>query len=122
MAERIHMLPRVGQRVIDGSRYTDPSVLNTEIENVFRRSWVVAAPCWRLRDPGDVATLKEAGVDVVLTRDHTNTLHAFQNRCPHRGSRLVGDCKRAKHLKCGYHGWTFRLDGTIKSESAPCAS
>jgi phenylpropionate dioxygenase-like ring-hydroxylating dioxygenase large terminal subunit len=118
VAERIHVLPRAGlleQRSINGAQYTDPSILDTEIENVFRRAWVVATPSWRVRELGTFATLKEAGVDVVVTRDHTNTLRAFRNRCLHRGSRLVRGCGHAKRLKCGYHGWTFGLDGTIES-------
>ena len=97
MAERIHVLPRAGQleqRSIDGAQYTDPSILDIEIENVFRRAWVVATPSWRVRELGTFATLKEAGVDVVVTRDHTNTLRAFRNRCLHRGSRLVRGCGR----------------------------
>jgi phenylpropionate dioxygenase-like ring-hydroxylating dioxygenase large terminal subunit len=41
----------------------------------------------------------------------TGTVAAFDDRCPHRSTRLSvgqvdGDC-----LRCAYHGWTFAADG-----------
>jgi phenylpropionate dioxygenase-like ring-hydroxylating dioxygenase large terminal subunit len=117
MAEHIHSLPRVNRfsdRTIDAAVYTDPKVLMAETDRVFRRSWIAAAPSWRLRGPNRYATLSEAGIDVVVTRDSSGSLAAFQNRCLHRGSRLAHGCGKATELKCGYHGWVYGLEGHLQ--------
>ena len=47
-------------------------------------------------------------------RDDEGALRAYRNVCRHRGSRLLsgsGQCKAA--IRCRYHGWTYRLDGSL---------
>ena len=49
-----------------------------------------------------------------MVRDEQHQLRAFRNVCRHRGSRLLsgsGQCKAA--IRCRYHGWTYRLDGSL---------
>jgi choline monooxygenase len=51
---------------------------------------------------------------VLVVRDESGDLRAFRNVCRHRGSRLLsgsGQCKAA--IRCRYHGWTYRLDGSL---------
>ena len=84
MSDTIHRLPRVerfGDRSIDSARYVSEDHLEAEIQALFRRGWVVAAPAWRVASPGDVAVCKEAGVDVIVARDAEGVLHAHHNRC-----------------------------------------
>ena len=117
MADHIHSLPRVGrfsERTIDARTYTDPEVLAAEVRSVFRRAWIAAAPSWKLRGPNRYATLSEAGIDVVVTRDADGTLAAFHNRCLHRGSRIAHGCGTTTKLKCGYHGWIYDLNGRLR--------
>ena len=43
------------------------------------------------------------------------TLRAFQNVCRHRGNSLcAGSGSDLRELRCGYHGWTWDLAGTLK--------
>ncbi len=47
-------------------------------------------------------------------RDEANGLRAYRNVCRHRGSCLLsgsGQCKGA--IRCRYHGWTYKFDGTL---------
>lgn len=116
LSDTIHRLPRVerfGDRSIDSQRYVSESYLKAEVEALFRRGWVVAAPSWRVASPGDVAVFKEAGVDVIVARDAEGNLRAHHNRCMHRGSRLIDKCGRHEQLVCGYHGWRYGLDGRL---------
>jgi phenylpropionate dioxygenase-like ring-hydroxylating dioxygenase large terminal subunit len=118
MADQIYSLPRVetfGDRTVDAHRYTDPKNLDIEIERVFKRSWVVAVPLWRVAEPNRFATMHEAGFDVIVTRDAGGTLRAFRNSCLHRGSRLGHGCGTAMSLQCKYHGWKYGLDGHLSS-------
>jgi Rieske 2Fe-2S family protein len=51
---------------------------------------------------------------VLVVRDEEGRLRAYRNVCRHRGSRLLsgsGQCKAA--IRCRYHGWTYRFDGSL---------
>ena len=51
---------------------------------------------------------------VVVTRDKDGALHAFENRCAHRGSLLVlNESGEAKDIICVYHNWSYDLCGTL---------
>jgi phenylpropionate dioxygenase-like ring-hydroxylating dioxygenase large terminal subunit len=49
--------------------------------------------------------------DLVLWRAVDGSLHAWDDRCPHRGTRLSLGEVRGDHLVCAYHGWNFAGDG-----------
>jgi len=51
---------------------------------------------------------------VLVVRGKDGKLRAFRNTCRHRGSRVLsgsGQCGKA--IRCRYHGWTYRLDGSL---------
>ncbi|MDM0021378.1 aromatic ring-hydroxylating oxygenase subunit alpha [Variovorax saccharolyticus] len=55
------------------------------------------------------------GENLVLWRDGAAAVHAWADRCPHRGARLslgrVVACDGAATLECPYHGWRFEAGG-----------
>ena len=72
--------------------YTDPVVLALEQERVFGRT------C--------------AGESVVVLRDG-DVLRGFHNVCLHRAGPVASGCGKRQTLQCKYHGWTYRLDGSL---------
>ena len=53
---------------------------------------------------------------ILVTRSEPDTIRAFYNTCPHRGTRLatgVGNFATGE-IRCRYHAWRFELDGTNK--------
>jgi anthranilate 1,2-dioxygenase large subunit/terephthalate 1,2-dioxygenase oxygenase component alpha subunit len=51
---------------------------------------------------------------VVVTRDGEGKLHAFENRCAHRGSLLVlNESGEARDITCVYHNWSYDLAGNL---------
>jgi len=51
---------------------------------------------------------------VVVTRDKDGELHAFENRCAHRGSLLVlAESGEARDIVCVYHNWCYDLAGNL---------
>ncbi len=49
----------------------------------------------------------------------TAYLRAFKNVCRHRGARLLdgsGTCKGV--MVCPYHGWSYKLDGSLRATPA----
>ena len=106
-------------RSIPGTRYTDPDFLAMEKERVFRKAWVVACPVWRVAKAGDFFCFEQFGASVIVMRDGQGTLRAFQNTCLHRGSKLLEGGGNVPEIRCRYHGWRYRLDGSLAHVTRP---
>lgn len=104
--------------------YTDPAVLDAEKARIFRRTWQLVGTldtaCGEVNgakrtiaDPEAFSTAVVAGEPVVIVRDKQGTLRAFSNVCRHRAGPIAqgSGCKNV--LRCGYHGWTYALDGRL---------
>lgn len=101
---------------LDPALYIDPARFGHERERLFRRLPLCLGPADQLREPGAAMAREICGVPVLLTRDREGRVRAFLNVCRHRGARLLEDagepCRR-QSLVCPYHGWTYRLDGSL---------
>jgi choline monooxygenase len=66
-----------------------------------------------IADPETFFTVDVIGEPVVIVRDKQGTLRAFSNVCRHRAGPIAqgSGCKNV--LRCGYHGWTYTLDGRL---------
>ncbi|MGH2930749.1 MAG: aromatic ring-hydroxylating oxygenase subunit alpha, partial [Solirubrobacteraceae bacterium] len=81
---------------------------------IFERTWQLAGHVSALPRPGSYITAQAGDQPVLIVRDEHQRLLAYRNVCRHRGSRLLsgsGQCKAA--IRCRYHGWTYKLDGTL---------
>jgi nitrite reductase/ring-hydroxylating ferredoxin subunit len=52
------------------------------------------------------------GQELALWRSADGEARAWENRCPHRGTRLSLGYVAGDTLSCAYHGWRFDKDGT----------
>ena len=94
--------------------YYNDELFELEYEALFLRRWQVIGHVNDVPEPGDYITADIGRDSVVALRDKDNTLRAFLNVCRHRASRIFegsGSCRGV--VKCPYHGWTYRLDGTL---------
>jgi phenylpropionate dioxygenase-like ring-hydroxylating dioxygenase large terminal subunit len=104
--------------------YTDPAILAIEKERIFSRTWqlvgMLSHPCGEvdgrertISDPETFFTADVAGEPTVVVRDNQGILRAFSNVCRHRAGPIAlgSGCKNV--LRCGYHGWTYSLDGRL---------
>ncbi|MXO89931.1 aromatic ring-hydroxylating oxygenase subunit alpha [Pontixanthobacter aquaemixtae] len=89
-----------------------------EQERLWRKVWLQAGRTEDLKKAGDFITYEIGSDSVVIVLDESGDLAAYHNVCPHRGRRLVdvpsgerNACGTRKNFICGYHGWTFGLDG-----------
>lgn len=106
--------PRPSGRALDPRHYLDAGLLEREHERIFERTWQLAGHVSQLPLPGSYTTATAGRQPVLVVRDEDGALRAFRNVCRHRASRLLsgeGTCRRA--IRCRYHGWTYRLDGTL---------
>jgi choline monooxygenase len=99
---------------IPGYWYGDRDVSEFEQEYVIRRSWQPVGSIAGLANPGDYLTATVAGVPVLLLRGKDGELKGFLNMCRHRGHLVAKDTGSAQLLVCKYHGWTYRIDGTLQ--------
>jgi nitrite reductase/ring-hydroxylating ferredoxin subunit len=58
-------------------------------------------------EPGARTGTSVNGLPVVVWRDADGSVHAWPDRCPHRGMRLSFGFVRRNALVCVYHGWSF---------------
>jgi choline monooxygenase len=95
--------------------YTDPSVLAMEGQKIFDRTWQVVGHCHQLASPGDFFTVELHGEPLLLVRGAAGELRGFYNVCRHRAGPPAEGCGSRKLFRCGYHGWTYGLDGSLIS-------
>lgn len=94
-------------------QYTDPSVFAAETEKIFSRTWQVVGHGSQVVNPGDYFTMELVGEPLVIARGLDGTLRGFYNVCRHRAGPPAEGCGSRKLFRCGYHGWTYGLDGAL---------
>lgn len=95
--------------------YSDPEVFDLEKEHIFRRSWQFICTRDQLQNTGDYVTGITGDIPVLVTRTKDGTLKGFVNACLHRLHPVAKDAGCKKILQCSYHGWTYDLDGALKT-------
>ncbi len=73
----------------------------------------VFAPSAAIPKPGDHVERTAFGVPLFAVRGRDQRARVFRNACRHRGFALVEGVGCAHALVCRYHGWTYRLDGSL---------
>lgn len=96
--------------------YTDADAARQEQRRVFAHSWQLVAHAAQLREAGDHVVDEIGGVPVLLVRGDDGVLRGFHNVCRHRAGPLAWcSGQGAKALRCKYHGWTYTLQGQLRS-------
>jgi len=93
--------------------YTDPDILALEQQKVFGNSWQLVGRLDQVCNPGNYFTASIANEPIVVTRGQDEKLRAFSNVCRHRAGPVATGAGTRKTLQCGYHGWTYALDGRL---------
>jgi phenylpropionate dioxygenase-like ring-hydroxylating dioxygenase large terminal subunit len=102
-------------RTLPAAAYAAPSFFETERAAVFRRGWVCAGVTDELPEAGTWQGLTVGGIPILLARDGDGVLRGFLNACRHRAAPLceVGDVGSGARIRCPYHSWLYRLDGSL---------
>lgn len=99
---------------IPAGRYVDPEFLALEHEGLWKRSWLYGAHVDQLTEPGSWLLTRNTGSPILIVRDLGGTIRAFYNTCQHRGGPLVKEDKgQSRGFVCGYHGWSYTLEGEL---------
>lgn len=92
--------------------YLDTTRFGREM-GLLRAMPSVFLPSAAIPDPGDHAERTAFGVPLFAVRGRDRRARVFRNACRHRGFALVDGAGCAHALVCRYHGWTYRLDGSL---------
>ena len=96
--------------------YTNSAFFEIEQQQLFAQTWTCIAHACSVPEPGDLKPVSWMGVPLLLCRDENSTLRVFHNVCSHRGNELVWNaCSVTKRIACPYHGWSYGLDGELKT-------
>jgi choline monooxygenase len=93
--------------------YLDAGVLDEENRKVFARTWQLVGHAGQVSEPGSFFSTAIADEPVLIARDREGTLRALSNVCRHRAGPVVWGAGKKPVLQCGYHGWTYGLDGKL---------
>jgi len=114
------------KRFLPSWLYDDPAVALQERDAYAARLWHPLAASDRLGE-GQVLAVQLLEQPVLLTRERGG-VHAFHNRCPHRGVPFtlpaaeaspvaapasIPAAQACRRLVCPYHGWTYDLQGRL---------
>ena len=99
------------QEPIDNYRSTARFLAELEL---LKRLPVPFCPSAALPGTGSYIARTAAGTPLVVVRGEDGAVRAFRNACRHRGMQVANGSGCAKAFVCGYHGWTYRLDGQLR--------
>jgi nitrite reductase/ring-hydroxylating ferredoxin subunit len=95
--------------------YLSPSVFDLEMREVWGRAWLFVGHDSHIPRPGDFVTVDLASRPAIMIRREDGGISVLSNRCAHKGAPVchasAGNVGR--FLRCGYHGWSYRLDGSL---------
>lgn len=85
---------------------------------LWSKVWQHAGRVEEIPEVGDFITYEVGEDSILIVRTAPDTIKAYHNVCPHRGRRLIDTpcgenraCGKRKQFVCGFHGWTFNLEG-----------
>lgn len=101
---------------IPGSWYTDARVFELEKRAVFGATWQLVGRAEQVAKPGEFVTATVGDEPIVVVRGQDGILRGFFNVCRHHAAAVVTEAAGCKErLRCPYHGWTYGLDGQLRS-------
>ncbi|MGA8866597.1 MAG: aromatic ring-hydroxylating dioxygenase subunit alpha [Candidatus Sulfotelmatobacter sp.] len=100
---------------LPASLYFDPGVFAAEKKTIFARSWQVVGHRDQVANAGDYFTTEPIGEPLLIVCGADERLRGFYNVCRHRAGPPAEGCGSRKLFRCGYHGWTYGLDGSLIS-------
>ncbi len=108
-------LDRSEARTMPSAFYTSEAFLDMEKDAVFRAGWVCLGHVGEIPNPGDYFTTELVGEQILVSRDQTGAVQVLSNVCRHRGNLVASGRGNQRSFVCGYHAWTYDLDGALKT-------
>jgi len=97
--------------------FTEQAVYDEEQARIFRGpTWNFIGLAAEVPNAGDFKATFVGDTPVVMTRDEKGAIHAWVNRCAHRGALVCRELRgnnAAGTYTCVYHQWSFDAAGDL---------
>jgi phenylpropionate dioxygenase-like ring-hydroxylating dioxygenase large terminal subunit len=94
-------------------RFISADYQRLEYERMWSRVWQWACNKEDIPNVGDHTVYDIGEKSVLLVRVGPDEIKAYHNACLHRGRQLRSGPGNSRELRCGFHGWTWSLDGSL---------
>lgn len=97
--------------------YINRELFELEMEQLWHNTWLYVGHDSQVPKSGDFFTTTLALKPVIMLRGADGEVRVLFNRCAHKGAQVVNAVSghAATALRCPYHGWTYRLDGSLRT-------
>ncbi len=86
-------------------------------------SWQPAVAAAQLSEANTAVPARVGGTSVLVTRDESGTVRAFENQCPHQAATVCRESQVGEAtVECPNHYWVFGLDGTFQGSRIALAT
>ena len=98
---------------ISVGRYIDPGFQKLEYEKLWSKVWQIAIRLDEIPEVNDYTVYTIGDQAALLVRVDQNTVKAYHNVCPHRGTALAEGCGSLSNgrIICPFHGWRWDAMG-----------
>ena len=116
--------PELGRGPVSLEDCVSEEFYEKEREHVFKKTWLYMGRVERVPKSGSYFTreLRFLNTSIIIVRGKDDVIRAFHNICPHRGNKMLWEddpfqevAGRAPLLYCRFHGWRYKLDGSLHS-------
>ncbi|MFC3608831.1 aromatic ring-hydroxylating oxygenase subunit alpha [Stutzerimonas tarimensis] len=96
-------------------RYSARWFHRIEAEKLWPKAWQMVCREEDVLKPGDHVVYDIVDTSIIIMRGQDNLIRGFYNSCLHRGRALRMSSGAVNQLRCPYHGFTWDLQGELKS-------
>lgn len=104
----------LGSADISIDRYISREWHELEKQKLWSRVWQYVCREEEIPAVGDHHVYTIAGASYLIIRSDESTIKAFPNACLHRGRQLKDYDGRCSEIRCPFHGFAWKLDGSLQ--------
>ena len=99
-------------KFLDYKRYYEQNLFDLENKKLFSKLWIFGCSMADLPEPNSYYLAYMPFGEIIITREG-DELHAFYNKCLHRGHPLVSKQRGTAIFSCPYHNWCYNSQGGL---------
>ncbi|MFM7535715.1 MAG: aromatic ring-hydroxylating oxygenase subunit alpha [Acidimicrobiales bacterium] len=103
-----------GDEDVSIDRYISREWHDKEVKRLWTRAWQYACREEEIPEPGDYYVYEITRWSFLVVRQPDGSIKAFPNACLHRGRRLKDFDGNCSEIRCAFHGFAWRLDGSLQ--------
>ena len=104
----------LGSADVSIDRYISRQWHEREVAKLWSRVWQFVCREEELPEVGDYQIYTIVRSSYIVIRTDENTIRAYPNACLHRGRQLKDFDGRCSEIRCPFHGFAWKLDGSLK--------